>query len=277
MTTTREGDRGSPFRVLVAEDEEPARDTLRALVEADPDLRWVGETWGERTTEEIRRLRPHLVLLDIQMPGMDGFQVLESLEPDERPAVIFVTAYDEYAVDAFEVRALDYVLKPFTDARFREAVERAKERLATAGHPGPPAPPAGLGRRPDSPAPELAAVDAILRDRLVIREGSRSLVLPREDVLWIEASGQYVVAHMREGDHYLVRIALGTLEEQLRPWGFFRVHRSGLVNLDGVREVRPLSHGDGLVVLSDGTEVKLSRSRREEFEAVLFRRDEPGE
>ena len=276
MTTAREGDRGSPFRVLVAEDEEPARDTIRALVKADPDLEWVGETWGERTTEEIRRLRPHLVLLDIQMPGMDGFQVLESLEPDERPAVIFVTAYDEYAVDAFEVRALDYVLKPFTDARFREAVARAKERLATSA-PAPPGIPSGVRARPDSQDRSLAAVETVLRDRLVIREGSRSLVLPREEVLWIEASGQYVMAHVRGGDHYLVRIALGTLEEQLRPWGFFRVHRSALVNLDAVREIRPLSHGDGLVVLSGGTEVKLSRSRREEFEAVLVRGAEPGE
>lgn len=215
--TPKERRQSSGLRVLVAEDEAPARAAVRELVEADPELEWVGETWGESATEEIRRLQPDLVLLDVQMPGMTGLDVLEALEPEEMPAVIFVTAYDKYAVDAFEVRALDYLLKPFTDERFREAIRRAKERLSTADRVQPPAPVSLRGSRPSDP--EGAAVDAILRDRIVIQEGGRSLVLPREQILWIEASGQYVVVHMASGAHHLVRVALKELEERLRPWG----------------------------------------------------------
>lgn len=271
---TPETERNAPrVRVLVAEDEAPARAAARELVEADPELEWIGETWGGTTVEEVRRLEPDLLLLDVQMPGMSGLEVLESLEEDERPAVIFMTAYDKYAVDAFDVRALDYLLKPFTDERFREAVSRAKERLA-AGTPSarPPAPHGDSG----SDEAENAAVDAILHDRLVIREGGRFLVLPRERLLWIEASGQYVVIHMVSGAHHLVRVPLKELDERLRSWGFFRVHRSAVVNLDSIREVRPLSHGDALLVLSEGTKVKVSRSRRESFEAMLFDRDGQG-
>lgn len=263
-----ERSRPSTFRVLVAEDEAPARAAVRELVEADPELEWVGETWGERTIEAIRRLEPDLVLLDVQMPGMNGLDVLDALDAEEMPAVIFVTAYDAYAVDAFEVRALDYLLKPFTDDRFREAIRRAKERLAV-GEQGSWTVPAAVRGAP-SPDAVSAAVDAVLRDRLVVQEGGRSLVLPREQILWVEASGQYVVIHMASGGHHLVRLALKELEERLRPWGFFRVHRSAVVNLDSVREVRPLSHGDGLVILQEGTKVKVSRSRRDDFEAVLL-------
>jgi two-component system LytT family response regulator len=263
----------SRLRVLVAEDEPPARATVRELVEADPGLEWVGETWGDSTPGEIRRLQPDLLLLDVQMPGMSGLDVLESLEAEEIPAVIFVTAYDDYAVDAFEVRALDYLLKPFTDERFQEAIGRAKERLA-AGDPLGGPPPAPL-RGSRSGEVEKSAVDAILRDRLIIRDGNRSLVLPREQILWVEASGQYVLVHMDPEGHHLVRVALKELEERLRPWGFFRVHRSAVVNLDSVREIRSLSHGDGLLVLSEGTKVKLSRSRRQGFEAVLLDRHGP--
>lgn len=271
--TREERRRSSTFRVLVAEDEAPARATVRELVEADPELEWVGETWGERTTEEVRRLKPDLVLLDVQMPGMTGFDVLDALGPEEVPEVIFVTAYDEYAVDAFEVRALDYLLKPFTDDRFREAISRAKERLRlSAGDPvHPPATPSLRG--PRSSDAERAGVDAVLRDRIILREGGRSLVLPREQILWVEASGQYVVVHMASGEHHLVRGALKELEARLRPWGFFRVHRSAVVNLDSVREIRPRSHGDAVVLLHEGTRIKVSRSRRDEFEALLVDQD----
>lgn len=269
--TEEERRQSSRFRVLVAEDEEPARAAVRELVEADPELEWVGETWGSKTIEEIRRLKPDLVLLDVQMPGMTGLDVLDALEPEEMPAVIFVTAYDKYAVDAFEVRALDYLLKPFTDDRFSEAISRAKERLSAGDRAQHPSPASLRGSRSSDAG--SGAVDAILRDRLVIREGGRSLVLPREQILWIEASGQYVVIHMASDGHHLVRVALREMEARLRPWGFFRIHRSAVVNLDSVREIRPLSHGDALVVLCEGTKVRVSRSRREEFEAVLVEQD----
>lgn len=259
----------TPIRVLVVEDEEPARATLRSLVESDPDLEWVGETWGASSPGEIRRHAPDLVLLDVQMPGMDGFQVLRQLDMPRLPVVIFVTAHDEYAVDAFEVRALDYLLKPFTDARFRQALDQAKELLRTSAATPRTGSPRSIPASPPAPGAG-AAVESILRDRLVVREGGRSLVLPRGEIVWIEASGQYVVVHLHGGREYLVRVALAELEDALTPEGFHRIHRSALVNLDAVREIRPRAHGDALVVLADGTEVRLARARRPDFEALLL-------
>lgn len=252
-----------PVRVMLVEDEARARETMRTLLAEDAEVEVVGETWGTRAVEAIASAKPDLVLLDVRMPGIDGFEVLRRLGTDDLPAVIFVTAYEEHAVEAFEVRALDYVLKPFTDVRFAEALARAKERLRDSGAAALRDELVMLLGRP-APWGEPATPDLSWADRVVIDDGSSTIVLPTPSIAWIEASGAYVIIHA-ERQEYLVRASLSSMEERLGGRAFARAHRSALVGLGHVREVRPMSHGDALVVLRDGTKVKLSRSRREAF------------
>ena len=260
------------IRVMIADDEPLARRTLKRLLEYDPDVEVVGETAGSDTLERIRAMRPDLVMLDIQMPGMTGFEVLEQLEPDELPLVVFVTAYDEFALRAFDLHALDYVVKPFTDRRIIEALRRAKDliqrreteatqrRLLQLLR-------SRLARQEDdegmTPDRTLSAPPS--PGRIAVRDGSRVLMLQAREVAWIEAEGSYSRIHL-DGRSELVRATLGSLEEQLDPQRFFRIHRSAIVSLDRVQEIRHESHGDYLVVLREGTELRLARSRREEFE-----------
>jgi two-component system LytT family response regulator len=258
-----------PIRVMIVEDEAPARATMRMLLEEDSEVRVVGETWGARAVADINAAAPDLIFLDVRMPRLDGFQVLKGLEQTPPPVVVFVTAYEEHAVDAFEVRALDYVLKPFTDERFRQALDRAKERVRGGAEALEDlrAQLLDLGARAWNEA-RPGTADLRSPERIVLEDGSSTIVLPPARITWIEASGPYVVVHA-EGREYLVRTSLTALEERLEERGFARVHRSAVVNLDHVREVRPISHGDGVIVLRDGTKVKVSRSRRAHFEAVL--------
>lgn len=258
----------APIRVMIVEDEAPARATMRQLLERDPDVVLVGETWGSRAVNDIQSARPDLVFLDVRMPRIDGFTVLRRLDPEALPAVIFVTAWEEHAVEAFEVRALDYVLKPFEDKRFLKALARGKEQVRERGDGPLRARLLSLleGAWSDPPRAPGAALER--SDRIVLEDGGGTVVLPAGRVAWIEASGPYVLVHA-EGREYLVRSSLNALEELLADRDFVRVHRSAVVNLDHVREVRPLDHGDAAIVLRDGTRVKLSRSRRERFEAAL--------
>jgi two-component system LytT family response regulator len=251
------------LRVLVVEDEAPARRTMRDLLATIDGVACVGEAWGSGALDEVRELCPDIVLLDVRMPGMSGFEILRKLGAelgDDMPVVVVVTAHEEHAVEAFEVRAIDYLLKPFTDARFREAVDRAVERTRTRF--------ADLG----------AAVHTPFRagqpDRLVLEDAGTTLVFPTREVRWIEASGPYVVIHTDR--EHLVRRSLTSLEDELAARGFVRVHRSALLNLEAVRAVRPLSHGDAVAVLDDGTQVRVSRSRREAFLAILQRDSQKG-
>jgi two-component system LytT family response regulator len=253
---------------MIVEDEAPARATLRELVEADPDVHVVGETWGERAVAEIDKARPDILFLDVRMPRMDGFDVLAGLQVMPPPVVVFVTAYDEHAVEAFDVSAIDYVLKPFTDERLRSALDRAKERIRSEEVETLHRRIVALSRR-DRRLP-MASLAPSHHDRIVLEDGSGTLVLPASAISWIEASGPYVVIHA-EGREHLVRASLASMEERLADRGFIRVHRSAVVGLSHVRRVRPLSHGDAVIVLDDGTKVKLSRSRREGVEAALNR------
>lgn len=256
----------APVRVMIVEDEAPARATLRTLMERDPEVEIVGESWGARSVEAIESTRPDLVFLDIRMPRMDGFEVLRRIDPEKLPAVVFVTAYEEHAVEAFEVRALDYVLKPFTDARLAEALQRAKERVRARGTGALRQELVALLDRVEGEAGPMGLAGQA--GRIVLDDGAGTVVLPPGRVSWVEASGPYVVVHA-EGREYLVRTSLSAMEERLEGRGFARVHRSALVGLDHVREVRPTSHGDAVVVLRDGARVKLSRSRRARFEEIL--------
>lgn len=255
---------GAVLDVVIVEDEERAMRTLRGLLEADPEVRLVGETSGASAPGVIRERRPDIVFLDVQMPGMDGFEVLRSLDLDPMPIVVFVTAYDEYALEAFDVAAVDYLLKPFSDHRFREALDRAKERargpeLAEAARAL-----ARLAETLDAGEPEPGSPP----DRLLVRGRGRTMLVDPEEIDWIEAAGVYVRIHAG-GRVRLLRETLNHLEERLAPHGFFRIHRSTLVNLERVAELRHRSHGDYAVLLEDGTELTLSRTRRAALEEAL--------
>jgi two-component system LytT family response regulator len=253
----------SPWRVVVVDDEPPARDTLRLLLARDPRFALVAEcAHGEQAIDAVTTHGPDLLLLDVQMPGMDGFGVLRAIGSTAVPAVVFVTAFDRYALEAFETHALDYLLKPFTDERCASVLDRVDARLRERTQ-------AAAGRR-------LAALLADGRTRtapgqLIVRDSGRTIVIPYDDIVWIEAEDYYVRVHAR-GRRTLVRLTLKRLAEDLDPERFLRVHRSAIVNLDCVREVEPLASGDQRLVLSDSTELRVSRTHRARLEAALERR-----
>jgi two-component system LytT family response regulator len=234
------------LRTLIVDDEPLARESIRVLLERDRDIEIVGECSGVDAAALVARTRPHIMFLDVQMPEIDGFDLLGRIGEQAVPAVVFVTAYDAFAIKAFEVQALDYLLKPFDDARFMRTLERAKARALE-----PPSKSAGG-----------------YRQRFLVRVRERLVVVNATDIDWIEAADYYVSIH--SGGHaYLLREPLADLEKELDPAAFFRAHRSAIVNLGRIREIHPLFHGDSMLVLTDGSQVKLSRSRREEFERVF--------
>jgi len=246
---------------LIADDEQLAREGLRRLLATDAEVTVVGEAAdGRRTVEAIKQLEPDLVLLDIQMPEMDGFEVIRAIGADRMPAVVFVTAYESFALDAFRVAALDYLLKPFADDRFRAALDRAK-RAIKDGHLHE------LAERLN------ALLDAGRREhltRFVVKTGDRAHVVKADDVDWIEAADYCARLHAGASVH-VIRVSLSDLERQLDPRGFFRLHRSAMVNLDRVRRIETDKNGDASVVLADGNKLKVARSRRAALEDALGR------
>jgi two-component system LytT family response regulator len=231
------------------------------MTAGDPELRVVGECAnGAEAIEAVKTLRPDLVLLDVQMPEVGGFGVLEALRGEPLPPVIFITAYDRYAVRAFEFHALDYLLKPFDRARFRSAIERAKRQIRRDGG-------ADVGARILSLLEQMSGRPRY-SERLVVKTGGRVIFLDADEVDWIEAEGNYVSIHAGKKS-YLLRETIGGLESQLDPKEFVRIHRSAIVRLDRVKELQPWSHGEYHVVLEDGTRLTLSRSYRERLQAAL--------
>jgi two-component system LytT family response regulator len=231
------------MKVLIVDDEPLARAAVRMLVGRDPELRVVGEVSGVDAAAAIAREQPDILFLDIQMPEVDGFDVLEEVGFHSVPAVVFVTAYDQYAVRAFEVHALDYLLKPFDDGRFVETLQRAKEQARARRN----------GRRTRG---------------FLVRTRDKAVFLKAETIDWVEAADYYVTLHAG-GRSHLLRETMANIELALDPDRFARVHRSAIVNLERVKEVQPLMAGDSVVVLEDGTQVPLSRSRRGAFERRL--------
>ena len=216
------------------------------LLEQDREVEIAGECSGADAAALVAKTRPHIMFLDVQMPEIDGFDLLNLIGPDAVPAVVFVTAFDAFAIKAFEVQALDYLLKPFDDARFVKTLQRAKERALA------PAPPPAGG----------------YRQRFLVRVRDRIVVVNAPDIDWIEAADYYVSIHAG-GHSYLLREPLADLEKSLDPEVFFRAHRSAIVNLQRIKEIHPMFRGDSVLVLTDGSRVKLSRSRREEFDRVI--------
>jgi two-component system LytT family response regulator len=248
------------LRALVVDDEAPARRRIRRLLLAEPEVAVAGECGdGDTALAMIARERPDLVFLDVQMPERDGFGVVKAIPPAGMPAILFVTGHDRYALRAFEVHAVDYLLKPFTGERFRTALARARERIARR------VPDAALGRL----AAELRNPPGYL-SRLAVRTGGRTVVVALAGVDWMEAADNYVRLHAGTRE-YLVRETLASLEAQIDPARFARIHRSVVVQIDRVAEVRPATHGDAEVTLRDGTRLAASRTWRERLQRALGR------
>jgi two-component system LytT family response regulator len=238
--------RSTKIRALVVDDEPLARGNLTVLLQLDPDIEIVNECGsGADALEQIRGTNPDLVFLDVQMPECDGFDVLELLGSNLPPVVIFVTAYDQYALRAFEAGALDYLLKPFDDARFYRALSRAKERLAHF-----------KDRLPSK------------TDRLTVKSAGQVLFIKVSEIDWIEAADYYACLHVGARTH-LLRRTLSELEEELGPHRFCRIHRSAIVNLDRIRSLDLKEDGEYQVVLESGSRLRLSRRFRKNIQAHL--------
>jgi two-component system LytT family response regulator len=251
------------IRTLIVDDEPLGRERVRALLAEDPEIEIIGECKdGREAVAAIETLRPALLFLDVQMPEMDGFEVLEATAGEKMPVVIFVTAYDRYAVKAFEVHALDYLLKSFDRERFASALERAKEEIHRGRESGIGARVAGLLEEIQSRQKRLT--------RLVIKSAGRIFFLRVEEIDWIEGADNYVRLHAGKEKH-LLRETLQSLEGRLDPERFLRIHRSTIVNIDSIQELQSLFHGDYAVRLRDGTELTLSRGYREKLGTPLGR------
>src|SRR5499427_636653 len=255
MTTPR-------TRVLIADDEPLARERLRTLLQDEPGMEIVGEAGdGTSAAESIVALNPDIVFLDVQMPGADGFDVIEAVGPQRMPFVVFVTAFDRYALRAFDVHALDYLLKPFDRERFRQAVARARQQMTRNG--------GEVERR-------LAAIMDDLRpakqktDRFVVKSGGRIFFVRTSEIDWIEAAGNYVKLHVGNDSH-LIRETMNAVESKLSPEMFVRIHRCHIVNIEQVRELQPWFNGEYVVFLKNGTRLTLSRGYRERLQERVGR------
>ena len=247
------------IRALIVDDEELARESLRIRLQNEPDVQVVGEAGdGPAAIRLIRKLTPELVFLDIKMPRISGFDVLERLGAEYRPYIVFVTAYDHYAAKAFDAHAVDYLLKPISQRRFEEALRRVRAALAVSD--GKSADDVGLrGAAPE--APETWARVPALR-RLVVKIGDNFQLVKIDQIDWIESAANYVRLHVR-GQAHLVRSSMDEIELQLDQQQFRRIHRSRIVNVDRIREIRPTINGDFEVLLQDNTILRLSRSYRD--------------
>lgn len=256
---------GPIMRAVIADDERLAREKVRILLASEPNVRLVAEcSDGRQAVSAVRAHRADLLLLDIQMPDMDGFQVLNELRPEEMPVVIFTSAYDQYAIRAFEAHALDYLLKPFDQERFHHAIERAY---------------AELNRSHDREIkhrildllsqvrPGVTSVPSC-DDRIVIRAKGRIVFLNLTDIDWIEASANYVRLHVGN-ESYLFRETIGRISERLHPTHFVRVHRSTIVNVRKIKELIPVNSGEYVVVLKNGKELSCSRGYRAALESMI--------
>ena len=256
------------IRTLIVDDEPIARRNLRALLARDPEIEIVGECGsGAQAVQRIRAGAPDLLFLDVQMPGLDGFEVLRRLDAKQMPTVVFVTAYDRHALRAFDVQAIDYLLKPFNDDRFAQALRRAKAQLAQRE--------SGELRRRLLALLQAEGGDPVVapagdyEQKFMVRSGSRVALVRAEEIDWIEAADSYTCLHAG-GEEHLLRRTMAELEQKLDPERFLRIHRSTIVNLRRLRRVQTKS-GEYEVVLEDGTALRLSRSRKEQVELILSR------
>jgi two-component system LytT family response regulator len=245
-------------RVLIVDDEPLARERLRMLLAGEPAMAVVGEAADARSAADaIRALMPDLVFLDVQLPGATGFDVIESVSAEKMPFVVFVTAYDRYALRAFDVHALDYLLKPFDRERFRQALARARQQIER--------------REGGDLEQRLLAIVKDLKpapnrvDRFVVKAGGRVFFVRNDEIDWVEAAGNYVKLHVGTESH-LLRETMHSVESRLDPELFFRIHRSHIVNIERIRELQPWFNGEYVVFLKNGTRLTLSRGYREKLQ-----------
>jgi two-component system, LytTR family, response regulator len=263
-----------PIRILIVDDEPLARDTIRLLLDEQEGVEIVGEARnGDEAVSMIESMQPDLVFLDIQMPGKTGFEVIEAVGVENMPVVIFATAYDEYALKAFDARALDYLLKPYDDDRFEEALTRARNRVGE--------------RRIGSLSNQLVSLMAEHKtgkrvadrtvgpievrersERILIKERDSVFFIKTENIDWVEAAKDYVVIRIGQKEH-LLRESMTRMEKRLNPDMFVRIHRSSIVNIERIKELKPYFHGDYIVYMKDGSELKLSRRYWGRVEEVL--------
>jgi len=249
------------IRTLIVDDEPLARERIRTLLADESDIEIIGECAnGLEAVAAIKNRKPELLFLDIQMPALDGFGVLEKIGAEKMPAIIFVTAYDQYALRAFEVHALDYLLKPFDRERFDQALRRARLQIqqATSGD---------LNQKLLALLEDLRAEKKWL-ERLVIKSGGRVFFLKIDEIDWIEAAGNYVRLHIQREAH-LLRETIKNLETQLDPNKFLRISRSTIVRIDRIKELQPWFHGEYAIILQDGTQLTSSRGYREKLDELL--------
>jgi two-component system LytT family response regulator len=246
------------IRTLVVDDEPLARERIKRFLAAEPDLELIGEcAEGREAVAAIQTLKPDLVFLDIQIPELDGFGVLKAIAIEQMPAVIFVTAYDRYALQAFDVNALDYLLKPYNRERFHKAVERARAQLSNGAK-------GELNERLISLLENFKTEQPRHLERLMIKSSGRVFFLRAEELDWIEADGNYLRVHVGRESH-LIRETMNRLASKLDPDKFLRIHRSTLVNIERIKELQPLFSGDYVVILRDGKQLTLSRSYRDKL------------
>ncbi len=250
------------IRTLIVDDEELARDRLRSLLAREPRIELIGEAGdGKSAVSAVEKLKPDLVFLDVQMPELNGFEVLRSLDEATRPTVVFVTAHDKFALKAFDVHAVDYLLKPFDRERFQMALERAISKIQ-AQKPG---------QKDDS-------INAVLQEvkpagpveRLLVKSEGRVLLVKVEDIDWIEAADNYVSLRVGKDSH-MMRETMSALEAKLPADKFMRISRSTIVNVERIQELQPMFHGEYIVVLKNGTKLTLSRSYRDKLDRLLGR------
>ncbi|MBL7994337.1 response regulator transcription factor [bacterium] len=245
------------IRALIIDDEPPARKKIRHLLKNESRVEIIGEAGdGLTAVEAIDRLKPNLIFLDIQMPKMSGFEVLQAVE--KKPLVIFTTAYDQYALKAFDVRALDYLLKPFDETRFQEALDRVIDTRKDQNE---------VHQKITDLLEEFQSQQTHIH-RLLLKSSGKIFFVKTDDIQWIEAEEKYVHLHTTK-ECYLHRETMNSLASKLDPKQFIRVHRSYIVNLDSVKELQPWSHGDYVIILKDGAKLNLGRSYRERFMEVF--------
>jgi len=258
---------GSVIRIVVADDEQLARRKLRILLESEPEVEVVAECHdGAQTLAAIRACRPDLLLLDIQMPDLDGFQVLNELSPAEMPVVIFTSAYDQYAIRAFESHALDYLLKPFDQGRLHQSLQRARFELRTMKDREVTRRILELLSRVKSEKQPVPSFDG----RLVIKTKGRIVFLNLDEIDWVEAAANYVRLNVGK-ESYLFRETISRASERLNPNQFIRIHRSMIVNARKIKELIPVNSGEYIVVLKSGKELSCSRGYRANVQHMIER------
>jgi two-component system LytT family response regulator len=248
------------LRTLIVDDEPLAREGLRMLLAQDPEVSAIDEAKnGREAVEAVRDRRPDLVFLDVQMPEMDGLSVVQEIGADRMPAVVFVTAHDQYAIRAFEINAIDYLLKPVTEERFNQALDRAKARLNSGPADGASLQIISLLETMASPPRHVS--------RLAVRSVGKTVFVNVEDVDWIEAAENYVELHAGRSRH-LLHVPMNSLEKSLDPEMFLRIHRSIIVNVRRIKELQPSGRGEYVIVLETGVQLQSGRSYHERIKAL---------